>query len=86
MGEPNLLKMKYRSVIHEVIQTVILEKTPGSAVVPRIKSLLEAKRLPEADAAELFKLIETEIVSLHDGNIARFKVRPSEFEAWKRLQ
>ncbi len=33
------------------------------------------------DAADLFKLIETEIVSLHDGNIARFKIRPSEFQA-----
>ncbi len=86
MGEPNLLKLKYRSEIQEIIRTVILEKVAGPQVVRRIRSLMEPKKLPEIDAAELFKLIETEIVSLHDGNIARFKIRPSEFQAWKNLQ
>lgn len=86
MGEPNLLKLKYRSDIQDIIRTVILEKVAGSQVVHRIQSLMETKKLPEADATQLFKLIETEIVSLHDGNIARFKIRPSQFQEWKNLQ
>jgi len=86
MGELNLLKLKYRGEIQEIIRAVILEKVAGPQVVHRIQSLMEAKKLPEADSAELFKLIETEIVSLHDGNIARFKIRPSEFQEWKNLQ
>lgn len=86
MGEPNLLKLKYRAEIQEVIRIVILEKVAGSKVVNRIKSLIAAKKLPGTDSAELFKLIETEIVSLHDGNIARFKIRLSEFQEWKELQ
>jgi Fic family protein len=86
MGEPNLLKLKYRSEIKEIIRTVILEKVAGPQVVHRVQGLVEGKKLPEADAAELFKLIETEIVSLHDGNIARFQIRPSEFQEWKSLQ
>jgi len=36
--------------------------------------------------SELFKVIESEIISFHDGNIARFKIRPSEFQAWQQLQ
>lgn len=86
MGEPNLLKMKYRNVIHDIIQRVVLEKTPGPQLVHSIEKLLEAKKVPEADLSELFKQIETEIISLHDGNIARFKIRPSEFEEWKKRQ
>ncbi len=86
MGEPNLLKFKFRTAIQEIVRTVILEKVPGPQVMHRIRNLIEARALSEADAAELFKLIETEIVSLHDGNIARFKVRPSEFQTWKSLQ
>ncbi|MBX7230818.1 MAG: Fic family protein [Bdellovibrionales bacterium] len=86
VGEPNLLKLKYRGEIQEIIRTVILEKVAGPQVVYRIQILLEAKKLPEADSAELFKLIETEVLSLHDGNIARFKIRPSEFQEWKNLQ
>jgi Fic family protein len=86
MGEQNLLKLKYRADIKEIIRAVILEKVAGSQVVHRIQKLIEAKKLPEAESVELFKLIETEIVSLHDGNIARFKIRPSEFQEWKSLQ
>jgi hypothetical protein len=85
MGEPNLIKLKYRADIQDIIRTVILEKITGPQVVTKIHSLIDAKKLPEVDTAELFKLIEIEIVSLHEG-IARFKIRPKEFQDWKLLQ
>jgi Fic family protein len=83
LGEPNLLKLKYRNVIINIIRTIILEKIDGAHVVPKIQSLLQAENLSQSEQSELFKVIETEISSLHDGNIARFKIRPSEFQAWK---
>lgn len=85
-GESNPLKLKYRILITEIIQSVILGKIPGAQVVSKIRDLLEANPLPEADRTELFKLIETEISSLHDGNIARFKIRPGQFMEWKNLK
>ena len=85
MGEPNLLKLRYRSTIQEIVRTIILEKVAGSDIVQKIRDLIEVNSIVEADRAELFNLIETEIISLHDGNIARFKVRPSEYQAWKML-
>lgn len=86
MGEPNLLKLKYRSVIHAIVRAVILEKVKGAQVVSKIHSLIQAQNLPETEQSELFKVIETEILSLHDGNIARFKIRPSEYQKWKEVQ
>lgn len=86
MGEPNLLKLKYRTVIQEIIRTIILAKVEGPQVVVQIRNLIEAQNLPEVDANELFKVIETEMFSLHDGNIARFRIRPSEFQEWKSVQ
>ena len=86
MGEPNLLKLKYRTVIQDIVRSIILEKIEGAQVVHKIQNLIDAKNPPEADRTELFKAIETEIMSLHDGNIARFKIRPSEYQAWKVLQ
>ncbi|GEM_PF-3404896 len=73
IGGPNLLKMKYRSSIQEIVRAVILEKIAGPQVVYHIHNLIDAKKLPETDAVELFQLIEAEIIGLHDGNIARFK-------------
>lgn len=86
MGEPNLLKLRYRSTIREIVRTIILEKVAGTDIVQKIRDLIDANNIMEADRAELFNLIETEIISLHDGNIARFKVRPSEYQAWKMLE
>jgi Fic family protein len=86
MGEPNLLKLKHRAAIQEIVRTIILEKVEGTQVVQKIKSFIEAQPLPKADRHKLFNVIETEILSLHEGNIARFKIRPSEFQAWRKLQ
>ena len=86
MGEPNLLKLKYRALIQKIIRAVILDKVSGNRIVAKVKNLLKSEEIPEADANELFKVLETEILSLHDGNIARFKIRPSEFQKWKKIQ
>lgn len=86
MGEPNLLKLRHREAIQAIVRSIIVEKVPGSEVVQKIRDLIEESDIPETDRPALFNLIEIEIVSLHDGNVARFKVRPSEFEAWKVLQ
>ena len=59
---------------------------PGKDVVSKIRELIEAHDIPESDREDLFRAIETEMVSLHDGNVARYKVRPSEFAAWKELE
>ncbi len=86
MGEPNLLKLKYRTEIQEIVRTIILEKVEGVQVLEKIKELTDAKNFPETARAELINLIETEIMSLHEGSVARFRVRPSEYQAWRALQ
>ncbi len=86
MGEPNLLRLKYRELIREIVRSIILDRVTADEVVQKIRDLIEKQNLPETDSSALFNLVETEIISLHDGNAARFKVRPSEFRAWKELQ
>ncbi|MEQ1764012.1 MAG: Fic family protein [Pyrinomonadaceae bacterium] len=86
MGEPNLLKLRYRTAIQEIVRSIILEKVPGGRVVTEIRDLIKSHNIPETEREDVFNLVENEFISLHDGNMARFKVRPSEFEAWKLLQ
>lgn len=86
MGEPNVFKMKYRREIQDIVRALILEKIIGSQVVPTVKNKVKALALSDVHSTQLVHVIETEIVSLHDGNIARFKIRPSEFEAWRCAQ
>jgi hypothetical protein len=84
LGEPNLLKLKYREVIHDIVRTIILEKSDDSQVMSRIQSLVEAHGFSDTDVSLLIQAIETEIVSLHERNVVRYKIRPSEFQAWKK--
>ncbi len=84
--EPDLFKIKHRHEIQIIIRTIILEKVAGPELVSTIRLMIDRLSLPVSDAIRLMQMIETEVMSLHDGNIARFKIRPSEFQAWKERQ
>lgn len=86
MGTPNPIKTKYRSQIQEIISTLIVNETPGSLLVQSIREKLNVFSIPAEDFDELFKTIEIEIIGLHEGNVARYKVSPNQFEKWKAQQ
>lgn len=85
MGEQNLFKLKYRSTIQEIVRKIILENVAAQQFVSVVKKLLLELKIPKSDSAQLFQVIENEIISLHEGNIARFKIKPSEFKRWKKI-
>lgn len=84
MGEQNIFKLKYRNEIQKIIHDIIINKISDDKLVGNIRQSIRSLHLPEKDEEKLFQLIEAEIINLHENNIARFKVRPSEFAAWKR--
>jgi len=86
IGEPNLIRLKYYVIIEEIIQKIILEKIAINKIPEKIKQSIAQLEISQVDATELQQLIESLVMSLHDYNIARFKIRPSEFEEWKKAQ
>ncbi len=82
LGEPNLIKLKYRTQIHEIIKKIVLSKVPRKLLTLTILKSIKAFKLPPGDAKKLFDLIEAEFDSLHEGNIARYQIKLSEFKAW----
>ena len=86
LGEPDAFRLKNRETILNIVRSIILEKTPGSQVVSKIHSMIDALKFPVSEAALLFEIAEREIASLHEGNVARFQIRPSEFQAWQAMQ
>lgn len=42
-----------------------------------------AKHIPETDLSRIISLVHTELKGLHERNIARFRLRPAEFQAWR---
>jgi len=46
---------------------------------------VEKNDIPEAEREKFRDMAEAELVSLHEGNFARYQIRPSEFEAWQQV-
>jgi hypothetical protein len=44
-----------------------------------------AKEIPAEDQARFIEIVEIELMSLHIGSIARFKLLPNVFDAWQRI-
>lgn len=44
-----------------------------------------AKDVPVEDQSRFIEAVETEVMSLHEGNIARYRLGPSQFEKWHEI-
>ncbi|WP_306535037.1 Fic family protein [Geobacter sp.] len=80
LGEPDPFRMKYRSALTEVIRDVVLQAT---ADVQEFVNAWTTEHIPENDRQRFIGLVHTELRGLHEGNIARFRLRPAEFQAWR---
>jgi len=81
LGEPDPFRLKYRDQIRVIIRKIISASMPRPNVAPFLQD--QAKELPEVDRDRLIEVVETELLALHEGNFARYMVRPSEFRKWQ---
>jgi Fic family protein len=79
VAEPDLFRLKYRNALIEVIGSVIrARRRPTEPEVRELaRPLLEPQDLPR-----FFTLVLQEIGRLNEGNIARYKLRLSEYRDW----
>ena len=83
LPEPDPFRLKYREALRETVATIVRDKFPVNA-----KSIgrISARLVPEADRAEFARLAMEELGHLHEGNIARYRLKLSEFSAWKSVR
>ena len=83
LGEPDPFRLRYRALIFDTVAEVVraaMNKQRAIAFVAR----QARQHLPPADQHRVVEVTETELMSLHAGNMARYRLRPSEFEAWRK--
>jgi len=83
LGQPNLFKLRYREQISNIIAGIIRQKLDKQTAATRIRQIVEVQ-IPREDQPRFTEIVETELMSLHEGNFARFRLRPAEFEAWQK--
>ncbi|MGH8220546.1 MAG: Fic family protein, partial [Steroidobacteraceae bacterium] len=80
LPEPDAFRLKYRSEIIDVVRHAVSEKIrPTEAALAR----LAKSRVSPEDLDRFTSIALAELTELHEGNIARFRLRPSEFKQWK---
>lgn len=83
LGEPDPFRLRYRALIAEVVAAVVRAGMDRKGAAARVRQSA-AEQVPPADQPRFVEVVETEIMSLHEGNIARYRLRPAEYRAWRK--
>ena len=81
LGEPDPFRMQYRVQIADAVAQAVRERMDKTQAIAFIRHCADTG-LPVPDRARFVEVTETQLMSLHEGSIARFRLRPSEFAAW----
>jgi hypothetical protein len=80
LPEPDPFRLKYREALRETVATIVRNKFPINAKsINRISGAL----VPIADQPEFARIAQEDLEQLHEGSIARYRLRISEFRSWK---
>ena len=82
LAEPDPLRLAWRDFIKQTIREVIThpELDPLSVIVRSA-----AERVPQKERPDVQALLVEELRRLHEGVLARYGLRPSEYAAWTAL-
>jgi len=82
LGDPDPFQVRYRSEIKDLVAEIVMQGLDKKVATERISQVAKSK-IDGIDQAKFIEVVEIELLSLHEGNIARFRLRPSEFSDWK---
>lgn len=84
LGEPDPFRMRYRSKLREVVGGVVRSGVSRKQVTANLAKWTK-DNIPKADRDKFVETAEAELLGLHEGNFARYQLRPSEFQAWQKI-
>lgn len=82
LGDPDPFRLRYRTQIADMVRAVVtggMDKRNAAAFIATQASW----EILEADRARFIEVVETALSGLHEGNTARFRLRPAMFDRWK---
>jgi hypothetical protein len=84
LGDPDPFRLKHRDPLRTVIAEIITSARDQIAATEFIRNWT-ADHIGADEQTRFIEVVETELLSLHDGNFARYLVRPREFQAWLKV-
>jgi Fic family protein len=81
LGDPDPFRLRYRAGIGKFVREVVLGVMDKRAAARWIAAAA-VNEVPVEDRPRFIEVVETELGCLHASNIARYRLRPPEFEVW----
>ena len=84
LGEPDPFRLLHRQDLREVIAAVVRGRMDKRQAIAHVKDWTQGHIDPE-DRERFRETAEDELLGLHEGNFARYQIRPSEFAVWREV-
>ena len=84
LGEPDPFRMGHRTELREIVGDVVRGGMDKKQAAAHISSWTQ-EHIDARDGERFREIAERELLSLHKRNSARYRVTPSEFEAWQKV-
>lgn len=83
LGEPDPFRLRHRALVIETVAEIVRGGMNKKAATAFIRNRATEQVSPE-DRPRFVEVVETELISLHEGNMARYRLRPSEYQTWRQ--
>jgi hypothetical protein len=84
LGEPDPFRLRYREQFRELIAALVRMRVEQKSVATRI-AVWSKEKIDSSDRQHFAEIVEAELIGLHEGNFARYRIRPLEFSAWRKV-
>jgi hypothetical protein len=84
LGEPDPFRLRYREQVRELVSDLVRTRVGRKDAATRITAWSK-KEIDPRDREHFAEIAEAELIGLHEGNFARYRIRPSEFAAWRQV-
>lgn len=83
LGEPDKFRLRFRNELTEAVSNIV-----RGGVAPTVEAVTRVSRehVPAEYLDDFVRMTINDLGNLHEGNFARFKLRPSEFHTWSERQ
>jgi DNA-binding transcriptional ArsR family regulator len=83
LGNPDPFRMRYRNAITETVARIVRDCMDKTKAIAFIREYTK-HYIPTEEQAHFIETVERDIMSLHEGNIARHRIRSAEYETWHK--
>jgi hypothetical protein len=82
-GEPDKFRLRFRNELTEVVGNIV-----RGGLAPTVEAVTKVARehVPAEHLDDFVRMTINDLENLHEGNFARFRLRPSEFYTWSERQ